>query len=199
MNPWDERYAGTEYFYGSEPNDFLAAEAHRISAGGRVLCLAEGEGRNAVFLATKGFDVTGVDGSAVGLEKAHQLARNHGVEITTTVADLRDYDLGEGAWDGIVSIWCHVPPDLRGDLHARVARALKPGGVLILEAYHPRQLEYKTGGPPVPELMMTVEQLREELSALDLVVAQEIDRDVHEGRGHEGPSAVTQVIAVRPA
>ena len=199
MNPWDERYAGTEYFYGSEPNDFLAAEAHRISAGGRVLCLAEGEGRNAVFLAKEGFEVTGVDGSAVGLEKAHQLARNHGVEITTTVADLRDYDLGEGAWDGIVSIWCHVPPDLRGDLHARVARALKPGGVLILEAYHPRQLEYNTGGPPVAELMMTVEQLRDELSALDLVVAQEIDRDVHEGRGHEGPSAVTQVIAVRRA
>ena len=199
MNPWDERYAGDEFFYGSAPNDFLAAEAHRCVPGGRVLCLAEGEGRNAVYLAQQGFAVTGVDGSAVGLEKAHQLARNNNVEIATEVADLADYDLGEGTWDGIVSIWAHVPPELRSDLHARVVRALKPGGVFILEAYHPRQLEFKTGGPPVADLMMTVEQLTDELKGLDLVVAQEIDRDVHEGRGHHGPSAVTQIIGVRPA
>jgi len=198
-NPWDERYRSEEFFYGVEPNDFLAQEAHRIRSGGRVLCLAEGEGRNAVWLAQQGFDVLGIDGSAVGLAKAERLALSRGVRITTQVADLAEADLGDGEWDAVVSIWCHVPPPLRRDLHQRVQRALVPGGVFMLEAYHPKQLEYRTGGPPVAELMMTANDLRSELDGLQIDVLQEIEREVQEGPGHHGHSAVTQLIAARPA
>lgn len=108
---WDERYTEEGFAYGTEPNDFLKAEYSRIPKGGRVLCLAEGEGRNAVFLARQGYAVTAVDQSAVGLQKAKNFAAEHDVDITTEVANLADYELGTEAWDGIVSISAHVPPD----------------------------------------------------------------------------------------
>lgn len=196
---WDERYAQPGFAYGSEPNDFLAASATRyLPPKGEVLCLAEGEGRNAVFLARRGFRVTGVDSSAVGLEKARQLAARHGVSIETIVADLADYDLGVARWDGIVSIWCHTPPSLRARLHRDAVAALRPGGVFVLEAYTPKQLEYRTGGPPTAEPMMTLDGLREELVGLELLVGEEKVREVHEGRYHDGPSAVVQVVARKP-
>jgi 2-polyprenyl-3-methyl-5-hydroxy-6-metoxy-1,4-benzoquinol methylase len=197
INPWDERYASDAFFYGTEPNDFLASSAHHVVSGGKVLCLAEGEGRNAVWLARQGYDVTGVDGSSVGLEKAQALAREHGVNITTITADLADFDMGDQQWDAIVSIWCHLPPALRQDVHRRVMQALKPGGTLILESYTPRQLEYKTGGPPVAEMMMSEEILRKELCQLDFVHLAETEREIHEGPGHNGLSAVVQCIAKR--
>jgi SAM-dependent methyltransferase len=195
VKPWDERYSGSEFFYGTEPNDFLKSQTHAIPTGGDVLCLAEGEGRNAVYLARQGFKVTAVDQSPVGLEKMHQLASKYGVTIESVVADLEDYPIGSNRWDAIVSIWCHVPPPLRAKLHQDLIRGLKTGGVLILEAYHPRQLEFETGGPPVAELMMTESGLRAELSGLDFELIQEIERDVQEGKGHFGMSAVTQLLA----
>jgi SAM-dependent methyltransferase len=196
---WDQRYGEPGFAYGIEPNDFLVEQAERhLPAGGEVLCLAEGEGRNAVFLARRGFVVTGVDASAVGLEKARALAREHGVTIHTVVADLGEYDLGVERWDGIVSIWCHTPAPLREKIHRASVRALKPGGAFLLEAYTPAQLEYRTGGPPSAEMMMTLEAVREELSGLDLVVAEEKIREVHEGKYHEGTSAVLQVIGKKP-
>jgi SAM-dependent methyltransferase len=167
---WDQRYRESGFAYGTEPNDFLAANAERhLAAGGDILSLAEGEGRNAVFLARLGFRVTGVDSSAVGLEKARKLAEQHGVVIRTVVADLDDFDLGVERWDGIVSIWCHTPSALRARLHRGVVAALRPGGVLLLEAYTPKQLEYKTGGPPTADLTMTLAAVREELAGLELL------------------------------
>ncbi len=198
-NPWDDRYSRSEFFYGSEPNDFLVEQSGTIPVGGSVLCLAEGEGRNAVYLAQQGFKVTGVDGSAVGLEKAQRLAAERGVQIQTVVSDLADYDMGVACWDAIVSIWCHLPQPLRTAVHQQAVRALRPGGVFILEAYNPEQLTYKTGGPPTVDLLMTVQDLRNELAGLDLTIAQEVVRDVHEGAGHDGPSAVTQILGVKPA
>ncbi len=196
---WDERYGEPGYAYGTDPNDFLVANAERtLPPKGEILSLAEGEGRNAVYLARLGFRVTGVDGSAVGLEKARKLAKFHGVDIRTEITDLGAFDLGVERWDGIVSIWCHTPPDLRARLHRSVVAALRPGGVLLLEAYTPRQLEYKTGGPPTAELMMTLAALREELVGLDLLVAEEKLREVHEGKYHDGLSAVVQVVARKP-
>ena len=197
MNPWDQRYSAPEYFYGSEPNDFLVEQSHRIPVGGSVLCLAEGEGRNAVYLAQQGYAVTGVDGSSVGLEKAQRLASERGVSITTVVSDLAAYDMGTTRWDAIVSIWCHLPQPLRTQVHQRAVEALRPGGVLILEAYNPNQLEYKTGGPPTVDLLMTVDDLRTEFAGLNLEIAHEIVRDVREGAGHHGMSAVTQVVGVK--
>jgi SAM-dependent methyltransferase len=197
---WDQRYGEDGFAYGTDPNDFLAAHATRaLPAGGEVLCLAEGEGRNAVFLARMGYRVTGVDASAVGLAKARALAAQHGVEVETVVADLADYDLGVARWDGIVSIWCHTPSALRTRLHRAVVAALRPGGALLLEAYTPRQLDFKTGGPPVADMMMTLAGLRDELAGLDLEVGEEKVRAVHEGRYHHGDSAVVQVVARKPA
>ncbi|HSQ63491.1 MAG TPA: class I SAM-dependent methyltransferase [Polyangiaceae bacterium] len=196
---WDERYGQPGFIYGTEPNDFLAANAERhLPPKGEVLSLAEGEGRNAVFLARLGFRVTGVDGSRVGLEKAQRLAQERGVRIETVVADLAGYDLGKERWDGIVSIWCHMPTEQRARLHRSVVAALKPGGVFLLEAYTPTQLEYKTGGPATTELLMTLAAVREELAGLELVVGEEKLREVHEGSYHDGMSAVLQVIARKP-
>jgi len=196
---WNERYREPGFAYGIEPNDFLAANAERhLPPGGEVLSLAEGEGRNAVFLARRGYRVTGVDGSVVGLEKARALAAKHGVEIATVVADLAEFDLGVGRWDGIVSIWCHLPSELRARLHRSVVAALQPGGVFLLEAYTPDQLAYKTGGPPTADLLMTLAAVREELEGLDFLVGEEKLREVHEGKYHEGTSAVLQVVARKP-
>ena len=118
---------------------------------GDVLCLAEGEGRNAVYLARQGFAATAVDSSRVGLAKADKLAQEFGVTIQTVLADLADYTIEEGVWDSIVSISCHVHQDLRRRLHRDVVAGLKEGGTFLLEAYTPKQLEFGTGGPPSAE------------------------------------------------
>lgn len=194
-NPWDVRYAGEAFMYGTAPNAFLREQMGLLPAGGRVLCLAEGEGRNAVFLAEHGFQVTGVDGSKVGLEKAQRLARERKVKLETVVADLRDFDLGVARWDAVVSIWCHVPPDLRASLHPRIVAALAPGAVFLLEHYHPRQLEYRTGGPPDAALLVTRSELEHDFSGLTVLHAFEGEREIQEGVGHAGKSFVTQFIA----
>ncbi len=195
---WDSRYAGHDYAFGTEPNDFLASVADGLPAGGRVLCLGDGEGRNGVFLATRGHDVTAVDLSAVGLEKAQGLAAERGVAITTVVADLAEFDIGREEWDAVVSIFCHLPPALRADVHRRVVEGLRPGGVLALEAYTPAQIGRGTGGPSDPELTPTADALRREFAGLEFEVLRETERDIHEGRLHDGPSAVVQVLAVKP-
>jgi len=193
---WDERYSADEYIYGTEPNEFLAGVTSQIPKG-KVLCLAEGEGRNAVYLAGLGYDVTAVDASAVGLKKAQRLARERGVEINTVVSDLAEFEIAPDSWDGIVSIFCHVPPAIREPLHRKVVAGLRSGGVLVLEAYRPKQIEYGTGGPPVPELTMTLEGLRKELQGLEFKHAEELDRDVTEGLYHTGIGAVVQLVAVK--
>jgi hypothetical protein len=201
LSVWNQRYSEPGYAYGTAPNDFLKAECGRIPAGGKVLCLAEGEGRNAVFLATQGYTVTAVDQSAVGMQKAQTLAEATGVLITTKVADLASYDLGVNIWDGIVSIAAHVPPDIRKSLHQRGVNALKPGGVFILEAYTERQLEMDgTGGPPATQrhLFMALDQLQEELQGLTFLIGQETEREMTEGKYHQGKSAVVQVVAQKP-
>ena len=197
---WDQRYSEEGFAYGTEPNAFLQGEYTQIPRGGRVLCLAEGEGRNAVFLARQGYAVTAVDLSSVGLQKAQRLALDKGVEIETIVADLADYDPGRDSWDGIVSISAHMPPSLRRQVHARAVQALKPGGVFILEAYTPRQLEMEgIGGPPERALMMSLDELREELAGLDFSIGREVERHMSEGRYHQGLSAVVQLVARKPA
>lgn len=194
---WDERYTSDEYVYGTEPNEFLRAAVANVRRVG-ALCLGEGEGRNAVFLAQQGFEVLAVDSSAVGLQKAGRLATDRGVHIETLVADLADYTIEPDAWDLIVSIFCHVPPAIRRRLHAEVVTGLRPGGVFILEAYTPAQLEWGTGGPPTAELMMTRDALVEELDGLEFEEAVERERDVIEGQFHTGRGAVVQILAHKP-
>jgi SAM-dependent methyltransferase len=197
MTFWDERYTTDDYVFGIEPNDFLREVAGRIPKG-PVLCLGEGEGRNAVFLAGLGHPVTAVDSSRVGLDKAARLASARGVTIETHVADLADFAIEPGAWSGIVLIWLHLPPPLRERVHAACVRGLAPGGALVLEAYRPEQLAHGTGGPADVEKLMTLELLRGQFAELELAIAREVERDVREGSGHGGRSATVQVLGFRP-
>ena len=194
---WNQRYSGKAYVYGTEPNDFLREQLARLPRG-RALCLAEGEGRNAVWLARQGYVVTAVDASDVGLAKARQLAEKQGVEIDTQHCDLRDYPFTPGHWDLIVSIFCHLPPELRQNLHRHCVAGLHSGGALLLEAYTPAQLVYRTGGPPVAELMMDAASLRKELAGLEFELLRELERELHEGVLHDGTGAVVQVLAHKP-
>ncbi len=193
---WDKRYGNESYFYGTEPNGFLREHFADIPKG-PVLCLADGEGRNSVFLAEQGYEVTAVDQSAAGIEKGRKLAQARGVSVDYIQADLADFDIGTQKWAGVVSIFCHLPPPLRTAVHAGVAAGLRPGGVFFLEGYRPDQMKNGTGGPPVAELMHTREQLLADLPDLEFRHLQEVDRNIVEGTGHSGTGAVVQAIAVK--
>ena len=193
---WDERYNAKEYAYGKLPNDFLVEQYHKMPRG-RVLCVAEGEGRNAVFLAEHGYDVVAVDASAVGMQKAKRLAEEKNVCIETIVADLKDFVIEPESFDAVVSIFCHLPIDVRKSLHQKVVSGLRSGGVFILEAYTPEQLKYKTGGPQVVELTMKLPDVVQEISGLEIIYANECEREVCEGIYHTGPGAVAQLVAIK--
>jgi SAM-dependent methyltransferase len=193
---WDERYSAAEFVYGKQPNTFLAANAHYLRQG-KVLCLAEGEGRNAVFLAKQGHQVVAVDGSKVGMQKAEKFAAMENVAIETIVADLADFIIQPESYDSIVSISCHLPKKLRVAVHQQVVKGLKQGGTFILEAYTPAQLNYATGGPKDIDMLMTLADLKTELQGLHFIVAQEIEREVNEGQFHTGMAAVVQIVATK--
>ena len=199
MGIWDERYGEGGFAYGTKPNGFLAEFSRVFPKGGKILSLGEGEGRNAVYLAARGHVVTALDQSPVGLLKAQERARQEGLKLATVTADLADFDLGREAWDGILSIWCHLPSALRRSVHEQVAAALKPGGIFLLEAYGPRQLEFRTGGPQNPDQLADLAALQGELAGLEWIYAEEIEREVHEGKYHNGRSAVIQLIGKKPA
>ncbi|MGM0694193.1 MAG: SAM-dependent methyltransferase [Pseudomonadota bacterium] len=193
---WDERYATDDYVYGTEPNDFLREQAGLIGAPPReVLCLADGEGRNGVYLAGLGHRVLSVDASAVGLRKAAKLAEQKGVALETRVADLTEHAFAAEAFDAVVSIFCHVPEAGRPHLHRQVARALRPGGILILEAYTPDQAPRDTGGPPTSDRTPTAVELEAAFADFEILASRELERQVIEGRGHTGLGAVVQFIA----
>lgn len=193
---WNERYATSDFVYGTAPNEFVAAMASHVPVG-PVLCLAEGEGRNAVHLSQLGHAATAVDISPVGLAKARRLADERGVQIATVVADLSEYVITPNSWAGIVATWAHLPPPLRRKVHSQVIGGLQLGGVFILEAYTPAQLAFGTGGPKDASFCMTLAELRDELTGLEFLVARECERDVIEGAGHTGRGAVVQVVARR--
>jgi SAM-dependent methyltransferase len=194
---WEQRYGIEAYLFGTEPNEFLRSSLASLPRG-TVLCLAEGEGRNAVFLAENGYEVHSVDLTEAGVAKTLRLAESRDVRVDAVVGDLAEFDIGTDRWDLIVSIFAHMAPAARRGLHRRVVAALKPAGVLLLEAYTPQQVGRGTGGPSTPETTMTLDALRVELAGLELLHAAELDRDVIEGPGHTGAGAVVQVIARKP-
>lgn len=196
---WDERYSSSEYAYGKAPNTFLQAHAHLLPKinGGKVLSLAEGEGRNAVYLAQLGYDVTAVDGSAVGLDKARRLAQEKGVTVNWVHADLTDYDLTWQPWDAVISIFCHLPPLARTRVHRDVVNALKPDGVFLLEAYTPAQIHRDTGGGKDPHRLQTAQSLHAELAGLRFDHCVELEREILEGIYHTGIGSVVQLIATK--
>jgi SAM-dependent methyltransferase len=193
---WDERYSSDEYAYGTTPNEFLVEKLSCIPKG-KILSLAEGEGRNAVFLAKQGYSVTAVDASLVGLNKARKLAEKNDVVIELVHADLADYSLGENKWDGIVSIFCPLPSLLRKELYKKVVTGLKENGVFLLEAYTPDQLKHGTGGGSSVDSMQSEESLSLELSGLKFKHLIELERNVVEGLYHTGIGSVVQAIATK--
>jgi cyclopropane fatty-acyl-phospholipid synthase-like methyltransferase len=189
---WNERYAVEEYIYGTEPNAFLAGHAAMLH--GPVLSLAEGEGRNGVFLASLGLEVHGVDGSEVGLAKAQALARSKNVVIRTEVTDLGAFEPTENHYGSVVSIFAHLPSEIRHRLYPLVERCLRPGGILILEAYSEAQLARETGGPKDADMLMSEAKIRKEFPHLEPVLLHEIEREVREGTKHTGVASVVQFI-----
>ncbi len=189
---WDDVYSCDDYYYGTAPNNFLAQQIQHLH--GRVLSLAEGEGRNAVFMAERGLDVWAVDGSPIGLEKARALAACRNVSFETQVVDLTKFVPPAKSIDGAVSIFAHLPSAALSLLHQRVEQALRPGGVFILEGYSQAQLPRDTGGPKNPDMLFSLEQLTKDFTNSDLLLGHEVERQVLEGRGHTGLASVVQLV-----
>jgi SAM-dependent methyltransferase len=194
MNFWDKQYSAVEgYKYGTRPNAFLMAEAHRLPRRARILVPGDGEGRNGAWLASQGHAVLTVDISEVGVARARALAAQLGVRIDALVADLKEWTPPARAFDAVVLSWLHMPPAMRADVHRKVAAALRPGGLLLLEAFHPRQLGRGSGGPKEVELLYTLEVVRADFSpALDEESGEELEVMLDEGPGHQGMAAVTR-------
>ena len=195
---WDERYSSEEYAYGVRPNDFLVEAAKRLPTASRILSLGEGEGRNAIFLAKGSHKVTAVDQSDIGLLKTQKLALSQGCTVETVVSDLWEYEIGEQKWDAIVSIFCHVPSELRRVLYPKIRAGLKTGGFLIVEAYAPEQLKRNSGGPKEADLLVSRDELQTHFSDFEIVHLQALSRVIQEGLFHKGLSDVTQFIGINP-
>ncbi len=195
---WNTRYSESGFAYGTNANTFLDSVSQQLIPGD-CLSLAEGEGRNAVYLAKHGHTVTAVDASDVGLQKANKLAVEHNVSIKTIHSDLNEYSIPENSFDTIISIFCHIPVGIRQKIHREVITGLKPDGLFVLEAYTNEQIQLGTGGPPTTELLMNLKSLQQELEGLEFIIAQEIKRDVVEGKYHTGEGAVVQVLARKKA
>ncbi len=196
---WDQRYAGEEYLFGERPNRFLASQVSKLERGQSALALADGEGRNGVWLAEQGLDVLSVDSSAVAQEKAQRLARSRGVKMKIELVDLSNWDFPKSRFDVVAAIFIQFAgPALRAALFKGIKHALKPGGLLFLEGYRPRQLEYRTGGPPIAENLYTEEMLHEAFSDFEIIELNEYDAVIEEGAAHKGMSALIDLVARKP-
>ncbi|QEG41595.1 class I SAM-dependent methyltransferase [Roseimaritima ulvae] len=189
---WNARYSASEFAYGTEPNSFLKQHADLLLDP--VLSIAEGEGRNAVYLASQGWQVHAVDNSSVGLAKAAKLAADRNVVITTEVADLQTFAPEPNAYGGVVSIYAHLSSSIRARLYPLLVQTMKPGGILILEAYAENQRGRGTGGPSDPDLLLTCGKVERDLIGLETMLLQETEREVLEGKFHTGMASVIQYI-----
>ena len=194
---WNGRYEAEGYAYGTAPNAFLVESSHLLPAHGRVLCLADGEGRNGAWLAAQGFDVTSVDIAEAGLVKARALAAARGVAIATEAVDVTTFELGRERWDAIVSIFLHLPARPRAALHARCVQALRPGGVFVFTAYTPEQLACGTGGPKEAELLPALADVEADFApAAGCAIEHRFSglKHVVEGRLHSGDAQVAELV-----
>ncbi len=195
---WNRRFAAEGFVFGTEPNQWLAEHAHRWQRGARVLSVADGEGRNSVWLAERGLQVDAFDVAELGIDKARRLARDRGVDVNFMLADCDGFDWTPAAYDGIALIFVQfADPALRARLFAHCVESLAPGGTLVLQGYTPKQLEYRTGGPPFASHLYTESMLRTAFDALDIVELREYEAELAEGTGHAGRSALIGMVATR--
>ena len=193
---WNNRFSTADYIFGTEPNEWLRDHAHAWQPGQRVLCVADGEGRNSVWLAARGLRVDAYDVSDVGVAKARKLAATKGANVNFAVADCDSYHYETDAYDGVAAIFVQfADPAMRERLFTNIKRCLKPGGTLLLQGYTPRQLEYKTGGPPFVSHLYTEAMLREAFSDFDVLTLREYEAELREGSQHSGMSAVIGLVA----
>ncbi len=195
---WNQRFAAPGFLFGAEPNGWLREHAAVWTPGDRVLCVADGEGRNSVWLAEQGLNVEAFDIAETGVAKARSLAAQRGVTVGFSVADCDGYAWPEATCDGVAAIFVQfADPSARERLFTRMVRALRPGGRLVLQGYTPRQLDYRTGGPPLASHLYTETLLRDAFRALDIEHLREYDADLTEGSGHHGRSALIGLVARR--
>ena len=193
---WDKRFEREDYIFGLEPNEYLRSHAGRLAPAGRVLCVADGEGRNSVWLARRGMRVDAFDISAVGVAKARRLAAEAGVAVEFSVADCERWPWPVDAYDTVAAIFVQfADPAMRERLFVNIVRALKPGGLLVLQGYTPRQLEYKTGGPPILSHLYTEAMLRAAFGGLQIEELREYEAHLSEGTQHAGRSALIGLLA----
>lgn len=197
---WDGRYSTDEYIFGKEPNRWLFNHAPMLPETGRALCVADGEGRNSVWLAGRGLAVDAFDVSATGTQKAQRLAAEKDVQVNYTIADCDGFAWPPQAYDAVVAIFVQfADPLLRARLFANMQDSLKPGGVLLLQGYTPKQLDYRTGGPPEISHLYTPELLKQSFNAMQISELSEYEEVMQEGSRHQGMSALIGMVAYKSA
>lgn len=195
---WNRRYDSADFLFGKQPNEWLREQAHALPPAGRVLCVADGEGRNSVWLARQGFQVDAFDVADRAVDKARAFAQSEGVSVNFAVADCDGFVWPQAAYDGVAAIFVQfADPPMRARLFERIASSLKPGGVLILQGYTPKQLEYRTGGPPILSHLYTRDLLVSAFADLSIIELREYEAEVREGQGHRGLSALVGLVARR--
>ncbi|MGZ5241258.1 MAG: class I SAM-dependent methyltransferase [Caldimonas sp.] len=196
---WNKRFENADYIFGVEPNEYLRAHFSLLAPAGRVLCVADGEGRNSVWLARQGMRVDAFDISEVGVAKARKLAAEANVAIEFSVADCDRWPWPVETYDAVAAIFVQfADPPMRQRLFANMVRSLKPGGLLLLQGYGVEQLEYKTGGPSMASHLYTAELLRAAFAALQIIELREYEADLTEGTQHHGRSALVGLLARKP-
>lgn len=196
---WDSRFATEDYIFGTEPNAWLARHALLLQPGMRVLAVADGEGRNSVWMAKQGLKVDAFDISPVGIDKAKKLAQQQGVDVNFSVCGVDDYPWKALEYDAVVAIFIQfADPDTRATLFKRMKSALKPDGLLLLQGYTPKQLEYKTGGPPNVDHLYTEAMLQDAFGDLDISELRAYEDVLAEGSQHAGQSALIGMVARKP-
>lgn len=197
---WNQRYDRPDYLFGTEPAAFVAEQAAILEPNSHVLCVADGEGRNSVYLAGLGHEVTAFDASDVALEKAQELARDRGVSVDFRHASMDEWPWGDPQYDAVVAVFIQfLGPDARAGAFEQMKRSIRPGGLMLLHGYAPRQVEYGTGGPPLVENMYTLPMLEEAFAGYEVLRAEDYDREIDEGPGHSGLSGLVDFIVQKPA
>lgn len=193
---WEKRFAQEEYIYGTEPNDFIKEQLDKMNPG-KGLFPAEGEGRNAVYAASKGWEAKCFDYSNNAKEKALKLASETGVEISYDIADLVHLKLAPHVYDAAFISFLHLSPELCDKVHQQIFESLIPGGKLVMEVYHKKQLPYRTGGPGHPDMLYTREMLEKDFDKAEISFYDEGEREVQEGRHHHGKSYTIRIILTK--